>query len=667
MRRSFSVLNLLQAVIYAGAGSWVADRWMPGGMALYGAAALQLAAAVAVATQRGPRMVPWLSLASLVAVAALLGLHLQLAVHVLNTFTPIGAQLSYGIFGSLFAALPWLVAIPLTQFLAGTPWKAAAGGGAIVLLAVGLLPLTARSTDTSRVYEAVPGEIAARWLYDSWAGTSQGTAPTGPSALLVASVLEDGQVLESRVSEADSLEAALEELAFDSPFSTDRTLLLEVALSERDPRNHALLPEDRTLVRPGDEGLRLASGAVRGAHAVARSKELGTRRVGEASFLPSTRVSAPPKSVVHFTGWLATADSVVPLSRTWAAAPATTSSNLRTVVVRAAHHLVRNMSEGGRFAYVVEGPSGRHGKGYNYPRHAGGAWYLAHVGRLTKDPDIQAGAHSACEFLATHSETLSDGGAYVLDPRRRDSKAWVGTTALALLALLDEGQHPDLARAYAQHIASSVDAEGVVRGDFDLVNKVWPDQDQVTYAQGQGLLALAAAVEAGIDVGDALDRAAHYVDTDYWPLPAARMAILDEHWMCLAAERVGRVRERASGDAVCRAWVDSRAPILADSLLATPTGAAGAVAEAMVAAAQLDLVRGTVGRSFHEALAYADLFLANAYQPEDAPFLEDPHRLVGGFRDRTWQLDVRVDAVQHIGFALLGVQGLLDSPLAPKG
>jgi len=639
---------------------------MPGGMALYGAAGLQLIAAAGVATQRGARIVPWLSLASLVAVAGLLGLHLQLAAHVLKTFTPIGAQLSYGIFGSLFAALPWLVAVPLTQFLAGAPWKTVAGGSTIVLVAVGLLPLTALSTDPGRVYEEVPGEAVARWLHDGWAGTDPGPAPTGGSALLVASVLEGGQVLESRASEADSLEAALEKLALAVPYSPDRTLLLEVAMSERDPRNHPLLPDNRTLVRPGDEGLRFASGAVRGAHEVARSKELRTRRVGEASFLPSTRVSAPTKSVVQFSGWLATADSVVPLEHTWAASPATTSSNLRSVVERAARHLVRNMGEGGRFAYVVEGPSGHHGKGYNYPRHAGGAWFLAHVGRLTKDPDILAGAHAACEFLATHSESLPDGGAYVLDPRRSDSKAWVGTTALALLALLDEGKHPDLARSYAQHIASSVDAAGVVRGDFDLTRGVWPEQDQVTYAQGQGLLALAAAVEAGIDVGAALDRAAHYVDTDYWPLPAARLAILDEHWMCLAAERVGRVRERASGERVCRAWVDSRAPILADSPMATPTGAAGAVAEAMVAAAQLDLVRGTIGAPFHEALAYADLFLANAYQPEDAPFLEDPHRLVGGFRDRSWQLDVRVDAVQHIGFALLGVQGLLDNPLAPK-
>ena len=41
-----------------------------------------------------------------------------------------------------------------------------------------------------------------------------------------------------------------------------------------------------------------------------------------------------------------------------------------------ARMLARNMTEG-RFAYVVEGPSGALGKGYNFPRHAGATWFLA--------------------------------------------------------------------------------------------------------------------------------------------------------------------------------------------------------------------------------------------------------------------------------------------------
>jgi len=369
-----------------------------------------------------------------------------------------------------------------------------------------------------------------------------------------------------------------------------------------------------------------------------------------------------------FDAWLATSEATVALDKNWTAAPEMTPETIRTAVIRAAQHLVHNMSEDGRFAYVVKGPSGKHGTGYNYPRHAGGAWFLARVGRWSGDPEIQAGALAATDFMVKNTQQLADGRAFFFDPRRKDGQVWVGTTALALMALIDGGMYPDLARDYARHIAAAVDDSGVVRGNFNLPEKTWPEQDQVTYAQGQGLLALAAAVESGNDeVAPALERAANYVENDYWPMPAARLALLDEHWMCLAAERVSRIREKASGEQVCRAWVDSRLPLVSGTPLAPPAGAAGAVAEAIVAAAMLDIRRGTLSASWHQAIAYGELFLSNAYQPQDAAFLKNPENLVGGFRDKPWLLDVRVDAVQHIGFALMGVGELLESPLAPKG
>ncbi|MFT5584932.1 MAG: hypothetical protein ACI9VR_002520, partial [Cognaticolwellia sp.] len=47
------------------------------------------------------------------------------------------------------------------------------------------------------------------------------------------------------------------------------------------------------------------------------------------------------------------------------------------------------------------------------------------------------------------------------------------------------------------------------------------------------------------------------------------------------------------------------------------------------------------------------------YQTSDAPLLGKPSTLIGGFRDNTWTLDVQVDAVQHIGCALMGAEQLL--------
>ena len=40
--------------------------------------------------------------------------------------------------------------------------------------------------------------------------------------------------------------------------------------------------------------------------------------------------------------------------------------------------------------------------------------------------------------------------------------------------------------------------------------------------------------------------------------------------------------------------------------------------------------------------------------------MQSRRELLGGFRDNPYRLDVRMDAVQHIGSALLGVEALLD-------
>ena len=147
------------------------------------------------------------------------------------------------------------------------------------------------------------------------------------------------------------------------------------------------------------------------------------------------------------------------------------------------------------------------------------------------------------------------------------------------------------------------------------------------------------------------------------------MAILDEHWICLAAEETRKVRSVAAGEAVCRAWLVDRYPFDIDAPLAPTAGAAGATAEAFVAAAWMDRASGADGQALEQARAYGQLFLDQRYQASDAPLLVQPRALVGGFRDKPWKLDVRVDAVQHIGFALLGLaellQGLEIAPPTP--
>jgi hypothetical protein len=83
------------------------------------------------------------------------------------------------------------------------------------------------------------------------------------------------------------------------------------------------------------------------------------------------------------------------------------------------------------------------------------------------------------------------------------------------------------------------------------------------------------------------------------------------------------------------------------------------LAEAVIARAELDRRAGREGPYRQRALDYASSLLANQYQVSDAPLLGKPAALIGGFRDTPWTLDVQVDAVQHIGCALMGAEQLL--------
>ena len=138
--------------------------------------------------------------------------------------------------------------------------------------------------------------------------------------------------------------------------------------------------------------------------------------------------------------------------------------------------------------------------------------------------------------------------------------------------------------------------------------------------------------------------------------------------MCLAASAIADVRdvdEDSGGMGVCTAWLRNQKPLHPEKALAPPVGPAAATAEAFVAAARLDRIRGDEGWNLAQSMAYGELMMAGLYQPEDAPLLGIPERLIGAFRDRPHELDVQVDAVQHAACALLGIEELLRGEAIP--
>jgi hypothetical protein len=675
LNRWIGLFNLAQAAVYVVLAGQAGPRWAAAGVALWVAAGMQGVGGVWLLAGRGDRLARTASAVSLVVVALLAGLFLQVAVHITQHFHPTGAAQGWQLMGALLLALPWGAFFPTWQVIAGRPSRREGAGTGVALLAALLVPPVLASVWEGPVqdFSPVPGAEAAAWAFERITGGEPGPPPEAPGpVLLVATVVRDGAVVERQSVDGATLSNALQALTLSAPATGNIGVVLEAATSAGPLWTPPLADRKAILVRPGETGLR-GRERVLGAVEVWRPGLVVSRRAAFGLFLPSIALGRLEDiSVIEWVrtrGWLASRDGVVSLHHTWSAPPALTADTVRASALAGARHLAGNQSARGKFAYVVRGPSGDFGTGYNYPRHAGTTWYLARVARRTGDPELVAAALRGVGFLKRSTHTVADGRAFVLDPSRRDGRAWVGTTALALLALLELEVEPALQQSYAAFVASAVDDQGLIRGDLDVASERWPEQPAVTYAQGQGLLALAAAARGGLAVDDALDRAIAHAEGRYMPMPAARLVTLDEHWMCLAMIAVHDVRGIAAGKRLCTAYLEkvaANAPV-PGSPFPPATGPAGALAEAVVARAELDRREGRSGAYHARAADYGALFLSHQYQPSDAPLLGRPERLVGGFRGRAWSLDVRIDSVQHIGGALLGVEQLLLGKPLPGG
>ena len=672
MKRRWGVLNLAQAGVYLAFALYHQDRWFGATLILGVAAVAQAVGGGLLLYGRDRFLAPanWLSLG---CVAVVFGLYLQVGVHIAETFTPVGARTGYALMGAAAASLPWLIFFPIAQLVAGWRLRVAAAGAALLLLGLVAPPaLHAAVLGPEVRYPAQDGAAAADWLRRDWNGQVQGAAPEGPGPVVaVVSVVRGGEVLETATHVGTSLAEVLERAAPTLPPVGDAGLVLELAVAEGPLRVPAISPKGPVPLPPGRTGLRHADG-VHSTLLTWREPAVGYRKMLEGPSVPAVKLSeleGEEFAWVELEGWLATPEGVTRLRSTWAEPPALDADAALDAALAGGRHIAHNQDKNGKYAYVVRGPSGRHGAGYNYPRHAGATWFLARLYVRTGDEAVGDAARAGIAYLIQHSKLTEDGRAHVHDPARKDGKAWVGTTALALLALTAMDAEPEWQERYAAFVASAVDERGSVRGDMDVASGTWPVQDEVTYAQGQGLLGLAAAERAGLDVSAELDRAIAYVDGDYWPLPAANLGMLDEHWMCLATAAVDEQRGHPAGLDVCSAYLAdvARMAPLPESGLQPAAGPAAGLAEAVVARAEIDRRQGRTDVYWQRSLDYGQLMLDNLYQEGDAVLLGRSRNLIGGFRDRPWALDVRVDAVQHIGCALLGVEQLLRGEALPGG
>ncbi len=393
-------------------------------------------------------------------------------------------------------------------------------------------------------------------------------------------------------------------------------------------------------------------------------------------FYASTVQNPPVRVATYFVLPAGVLPSAVALDRGWTPEPPLTAQSIRDSLTLAALFLTRNQTSDGKFTYIVKG-DGTAGPGYNYPRHAGTAWFLAREATALLDPIARSAANAGLQHLDDVSGHTPDGRAFVLDPTRTDGRAWIGTTALAVAAVEALGGDnatvtPASARGWEEQVIASVGEDGLVRGEMLTKNGDFVADKANSYGQGQVMVALAAMAHSDRPLDptvpsrarDALGRASTFVAGwgYYGPHP---LWVDDEHWMCLAAHGIHALNARDSSatvdavgpDAVCAAYASIAA-------LAAPPPGAGLPPAAGPSAGGAEAV---VARAFDHpspalraaSLDYAAFYLGSQYVAGDAPLLPSPDHLLGGFRDGPYDLDVQIDSVQHIGGALLGTLALL--------
>ncbi len=610
-----SLLSVGQASVYVVGAVALSERWV-GDAVLFG-----LAAALQVLGLRR-RWEPWCHLGSLVLLLAVVGRFGASAMHVHRVFGPVAAQAALGTLAGAAAALPWLFAFPVARIWLQPP------GRVVALLPLALLP----ALEGLRPYAPLP---AAERVEEVAAALWSGAVPSLPADAIVRVTRLNAGV------PTDAVTSGGEDLVAPAPSDA---LIVDIA-SMSLPMRLLRLGVDAPVEGP--------------------SPAILPRTAARSEVIPGLYVPrAKGQATLRWRSALVSDAGVVLLERGWAPGPAAFDSPTIDAAVQAgAAQLVRNQAPDGRFTYIVRGPSGEPGKGYNYPRHAGTAWFLARVWVATGDTVARDGARAALAHLSVVSKRAGDR-AWVLDPDRKDGKSWIGTTALAALAWSLIDPTDPMFDAYVAQIAASVDLNGKVLGDMDLATASFPDQPVNSYGQGQAMLALAAAERVGHTGGrDALTRAVTFLESGAYVGTAHPIVVGDEHWICLSARAIRDVRGVDAGSGICDAYVAterwSAPPPGAGIVPATGPGAGGA--EALVARAWDTRSAALIDAS----LAWARVFLAAQYRAADAPLLGRPDALIGAFRDTVGDLDVQIDAVQHIGCALLGAEALLAGRARP--
>ena len=336
-------------------------------------------------------------------------------------------------------------------------------------------------------------------------------------------------------------------------------------------------------------------------------------------------------------------------------------------------YLIRMQKPDGSFHYYYDAAEDRfESRRYNIVRHAGATLSLFDLYERTRDGRYLEAARSAMKFLKTRFRPAhARKAAYVLD---FDEKAKLGANGLALLAFTKQIEFDrKLAdRRSAARLANLILAMQRKDGSFQMRYKLRTTDEEGNeslYYPGEAMLGLVRlfgligdrglleASRRGADFLIESQRQSGTLPADAWFMQALEALYNIGHEKRYADHLIALAEAMMASQ-----YTDSESPGHAGGFGPGPPRGTPAAsrAEGLLAAYRVARLIGSPQSSVIAASlkACARFQLAQQLRSDDAS-LPNPERAMGGFRESSTSIRVRIDFVQHNISSLLGIANTL--------
>jgi len=326
-------------------------------------------------------------------------------------------------------------------------------------------------------------------------------------------------------------------------------------------------------------------------------------------------------------------------------------------------YLLRHQRPDGTFLTRYEPLTDQAYAAVDLPRLSHAAWVLARAAKVFSHRGADEAAERTMKFLLRVARKTS-GGIWLTCGDHRPS---VAENAFLLLALCEASPSSKWAPRLATALWDRIDAHGRVHTHRDAAEATDAFQD---YFPGQAMLALAAAVSAGLTSVDEgrLTRALRYYRHRFRSRPHFGQV----SWLTQACHAWWRItREHAFAELAFEIvdWIrgfqqQKSGGFINDHQPDTPGFTSALYLEAMGAAASLarSLGDGRRHADYLEACRRGLQFLDGLIiQPRDSTILPNPAFAVGGLRRSAQRSEICIDFVQHYLSAVLEVRRAMQS------